>query len=140
MIIRNPPESPLTGNVGREAKNYNVLLEQFHRAALYAEEASCALNAGQAVSLSVGMAAIMAGAAWAWGGSHGTVGDIVMANGLLLQLWAPLNFLGFFYRELRQTLVDMEARRLLCLGACLTRSCLRFALCCVHFVFTAFTA
>lgn len=110
MIEPTTTQTP-PGNVQWEAKNYNVLLEGFHRASLHAEAASCALNAGQAVSLSAGMAAIMAGAAWAWGGSNGTVGDIVMANGLLLQLWAPLNFLGFFYRELRQTLVDMEARK-----------------------------
>ena len=91
------------GNVGLESTRYGALLARFHGASLKAEEASCWLNAGQSVSLSAGMAAILAGAAWGWGGSAGTVGDLVMANGLLLQLWAPLGFLGFFYRELRQS-------------------------------------
>jgi ABC-type multidrug transport system fused ATPase/permease subunit len=74
---------------------------------VHAEEASCWLNAGQAVTLAVGMTAVLCAAALGWGGSAGTVGDLVMANGLILQLWAPLNFLGFLYRELRQSLVDM---------------------------------
>jgi ABC-type transport system involved in Fe-S cluster assembly fused permease/ATPase subunit len=97
------------GNVRLEAAEYDGLLRQYHQAAVHAEEASCWLNAGQAVSLAAGMAAVLCAAALGWGGSAGTVGDLVMANGLLLQLWAPLNFLGFFYRELRQSLVDMEA-------------------------------
>lgn len=95
------------GNVALEAKEYDGLLVEYHAAAVHAEEASCWLNAGQAVTLAVGMTAVLCAAALGWGGSAGTVGDLVMANGLILQLWAPLNFLGFFYRELRQSLVDM---------------------------------
>jgi ABC-type transport system involved in Fe-S cluster assembly fused permease/ATPase subunit len=97
------------GNVAMEAKEYDGLLRSYYAAAVHAEEASCWLNAGQAVSLAAGMSAVLCAAALGWGGSAGTVGDLVMANGLILQLWAPLNFLGFFYRELRQSLVDMEA-------------------------------
>lgn len=87
----------------------------YHEAALQSERASSLLNAGQAVILACGMTTILAFAALGvWKpdpaiGLASRVGDLVMANGLLLQLWAPLQFLGFFYRELRQSLVDMEA-------------------------------
>jgi ABC-type transport system involved in Fe-S cluster assembly fused permease/ATPase subunit len=105
------------GNVALEAKQYDGLLRSYHEAALGSERASSALNAGQAVILAAGMTGVLACAALGVGrgGAHALgplterVGDLVMANGLLLQLWAPLQFLGFFYRELRQSLVDMEA-------------------------------
>jgi len=105
------------GNVKLESRQYDRLLRSYHEAALGSERASSALNAGQAVLLAAGMTAVMCSAALGVGrgglegvGSiSGRVGDLVMANGLLLQLWAPLQFLGFFYRELRQSLVDMEA-------------------------------
>jgi len=107
------------GNVNLEAKQYDTLLRGYHRAALGSDRASSLLNAGQAVVLSLGMTAALSCAALGVGAGGNAqqmganlanrVGDLVMANGLLLQVWAPLNFLGFFYRELRQSLVDMEA-------------------------------
>ena len=105
------------GNVKLESDSYDQLLRSYHEAALGSERASSALNAGQAVILAGGMTCVLASAALGIGrgglefvGPISTrVGDLVMANGLLLQLWAPLQFLGFFYRELRQSLVDMEA-------------------------------
>ena len=105
------------GNVRMESKQYDGLLRAYHEAALGSERASSALNAGQAVILACGMTAVLVTAALgvgrgglaAVGPVAERVGDLVMANGLLLQLWAPLQFLGFFYRELRQSLVDMEA-------------------------------
>ena len=105
------------GNVKLESDSYDALLRSYHEAALGSERASSALNAGQAVILAGGMTCVLASAALGIGrgglefvGPISTrVGDLVMANGLLLQLWAPLQFLGFFYRELRQSLVDMEA-------------------------------
>jgi ABC-type transport system involved in Fe-S cluster assembly fused permease/ATPase subunit len=103
------------GNVELESQQYDKLLRGYHEAALGSERASSLLNAGQAVILACGMTTILSCAALGlWkvdpaGGLASRVGDLVMANGLLLQLWAPLQFLGFFYRELRQSLVDMEA-------------------------------
>ena len=103
------------GNVDLESQQYDNLLRGYHEAALKSERASSLLNAGQAVILACGMTSILAFAALGlWkvdpaAGLASRVGDLVMANGLLLQLWAPLQFLGFFYRELRQSLVDMEA-------------------------------
>ena len=107
------------GNVNLESKQYDNLLRGYHEAALGSERASSMLNAGQAVFLSLGMTAALSCAALGVGAGGNAsqmgaslanrVGDLVMANGLLLQVWAPLNFLGFFYRELRQSLVDMEA-------------------------------
>ena len=98
------------GNVGLECIQYDGLLRQYQSAAIHAEKASSALNAGQAVILAGGATAALCAAVLGWGGGNvGTVGDLVMANGLIIQVWAPLNFLGFFYRELRQSLVDVHA-------------------------------
>ena len=88
-----------------EVQTYDESLTAYQKASVRLEMASAGLNAGQAVVLSVGMTAAMVAAAMSPGV---TPGDLVMVQGLLLQLWAPLSFLGWFYRELRQSLVDME--------------------------------
>ena len=107
------------GNVKLESRQYDNLLRGYHEASLGSERASSLLNGGQGLFLSLGMTAALSCAALGVGSGGNAqtvganlanrVGDLVMANGLLLQVWAPLNFLGFFYRELRQSLVDMEA-------------------------------
>jgi ABC-type transport system involved in Fe-S cluster assembly fused permease/ATPase subunit len=94
---------------GREVGKYDSMLTGYLQAALQAEYASTALNMGQAVVLATGMTAILVNVAQGCVAGASTVGDIVMAQGLLLQVWAPLQFLGWFYRELRQSLVDLSA-------------------------------
>ncbi len=94
---------------GREVGKYDSMLTGYLQAALRAEYASTALNMGQAVVLATGMTAILVNVAQGCAAGASTVGDIVMAQGLLLQVWAPLQFLGWFYRELRQSLVDLSA-------------------------------
>ena len=94
-------------NAAVRSNLYNGLLHDYQLAALQTEAAACALNAGQAVTQAIGIAATNTIACLTVPGI--TAGDLVLVNGLLIQLWAPLSFLGFFYRELRQSLVDMEA-------------------------------
>ncbi|GAB4819537.1 hypothetical protein N2152v2_006583 [Parachlorella kessleri] len=96
----------LFGNEDMEARQYDQSLGQYQGAAVKLEGVSAALNAGQAVVLAVGLTAVLVAATTA--GTGLTPGDLVFIQGMLLQLWAPLNFLGWFYRELRQSLVDME--------------------------------
>lgn len=95
----------LSGAEMYEVKAYDEKLEEYQKASVRLEVASAALNCGQAIILAFGMTAALIVAA-----SNATVttGDLVMIQGLLIQLWAPLQFLGWFYRELRQSLVDME--------------------------------
>ncbi|KAG1664530.1 hypothetical protein FOA52_012997 [Chlamydomonas sp. UWO 241] len=71
---------------------------------------SAMLNGGQAVILAFGMATVMFSAVLLGRGNGvvATPGDLVMIQGLLLQLWAPLQFLGWLYRELKNSLVDIE--------------------------------
>jgi ATP-binding cassette subfamily B protein len=68
-----------------------------------------ALNFGQQAVIAVGLTVVMLLAAWRVTHGQMTIGDFVLVNTYLLQLFQPLNFLGFAYREIKQGLVDMEA-------------------------------
>lgn len=108
----------LFNNQKLEIRQYDRFLKDYQTASIKTEQLSATLNAGQAVILAVGLTAILMAAILGGGGGGGgaaaaagtlvTAGDLVMIQGLLLQLWAPLQFLGWFYRELRQSLIDME--------------------------------
>jgi len=95
----------LYANERLEAEKYDAGLTAYQRASVKLEVISAILNAGQAVILAGGMTVAMVAAAQSVGI---TSGGLVYIQTLLLQLWAPLQFLGWFYRELRQSLVDME--------------------------------
>ena len=95
----------LSGAESLEVQTYDSNLAAYQKASVRLEVASATLNAGQAAILATGMTAALVAAVRTPGV---TAGDLVMVQGLLLQLWAPLQFLGWFYRELRQSLVDLE--------------------------------
>ncbi|KAJ9529892.1 hypothetical protein QJQ45_022301 [Haematococcus lacustris] len=87
---------------------YNAYLKEYFKATVHTERLAAVLNAGQAIILAGGLTAIMVTALQVGKGGAVSAGDLVMIQGLLLQLWAPLQFLGWFYRELRSAMVDME--------------------------------
>jgi ABC-type transport system involved in Fe-S cluster assembly fused permease/ATPase subunit len=95
----------LSGAERYEVETYDETLARYQKATVRLEIASASLNCGQAVVLAVGMTACLIAALHQ---PMMSAGDLVMIQGLLIQLWAPLQFLGWFYRELRQSLVDME--------------------------------
>jgi ATP-binding cassette subfamily B protein len=97
------------GNEEHEARRYDVALQRYEKAAIKTRVSLSLLNVGQAAIIAVGVTAMMgmAGAGVAQG--RMTIGDFVLVNAYLLQLYLPLNFLGTVYREIRQALIDMEA-------------------------------
>ena len=95
-------------NEDHEAARYDHALRGYERAAVKSEQSLSLLNVGQGMVVAVGLCAVMilAGRGVARGGL--TVGDFVLVNTFLIQLYLPLNFLGTAYREIKQSLVDME--------------------------------
>ncbi len=96
------------GNEGHEARRYEVALAAYERASIDSKVTLSLLNLGQAAIIAVGLAVIMVMAGQGVIAHTMTVGDFVLVNTYLIQLYIPLNFLGFVYREMRQSLIDME--------------------------------
>ncbi|HEX9448278.1 MAG TPA: ABC transporter ATP-binding protein/permease [Dongiaceae bacterium] len=96
-------------NERHEAARYDVALQQYEKAAVKNRTSLANLNIGQAFIIALGVTGIMTLAADGVVDKRLTVGDFVLVNAYLIQLYMPLNFLGTVYREIRQALIDMEA-------------------------------
>lgn len=102
------------GNEAHEARRYDASLERYERAYVRSEVSLNGLNFGQQTVIAIGLTVVMMMAASRVSQGAGTpggmtVGDFVLVNTYMIQLFQPLNFLGFAYREIKQGLVDMEA-------------------------------
>ena len=97
------------GNEEHEARRYDVALRQYEGAAVRTRVSLSWLNIGQNFIIAAGVTLLMSMSALAVVAHKATVGDFVLVNAYLIQLYLPLNFLGTVYREIRQALIDMEA-------------------------------
>ena len=97
------------GNEAFEAKRYDLNLDKLRKARIKAQNSLSALNIGQQVIIAVALVAML------WRATQGvvegrmTLGDLVMINAFMIQLYIPLNFLGVIYREIKQSLTDLES-------------------------------
>src|SRR5262249_15513279 len=95
-------------NEEHEAQRFDKALRAYERAAVKSQSTLSMLNIGQGAIIAVGLVSVMllAGAGVAKGSM--TVGDFVLVNSYLIQLYMPLNFLGMVYRNIKQSLTDLE--------------------------------
>ncbi len=91
-----------------EASKYDANLRDFESADVRTEVSLGLLNMGQSVIIAVAVTWLMILASQGVVARELTVGDLVLVNGLLIQLYIPLNFLGMVYREIKQSLIDMD--------------------------------
>jgi ATP-binding cassette, subfamily B, heavy metal transporter len=95
-------------NEGFEANRYDESLEKLRKARLKSQTTLMLLNTGQQVIIAIGLVAML------WRATTGvvegrlTIGDFVMINAFMIQLYIPLNFLGVIYREIKQSLTDLD--------------------------------
>jgi ABC-type transport system involved in Fe-S cluster assembly fused permease/ATPase subunit len=96
------------GNEEFEAGRYDDSLRRYESAATTSEASLGLLNIGQSLIIASALTALMVLTAEGVAAKRLTLGDLVLVNGLLIQLYIPLNFLGMVYREIKQSLADME--------------------------------
>ena len=92
-----------------ENANYGRAIKRYTDAATKSEVSLAWLNIGQSFITNALMAGALVYVVWGWDQGRFTIGDIAFVNGLLMQLFRPLDLLGMVYREIRQGLIDMEA-------------------------------
>ncbi len=96
------------GAEAREAQRYDRSMERYERASVETYTSLAVLNTGQAVIFTCGLTATMAMCAIGVRNGTNTVGDFVMVNAMMIQLYQPLNFMGWVYREIKQAAIDIE--------------------------------
>lgn len=96
------------GNEGLESRRFDAAMAKYEQAAIRTYYSLGVLNSGQAVIFTTGLTLCMLMAAHGVLQGSLTVGDFVMVNSVLIQLYQPLNFMGMVYREIKQGLVDLE--------------------------------
>src|ERR1700732_4663029 len=92
----------------REATRYDRSMERYERASVKTYTSLAVLNTGQAIIFTAGLTATMLMCAIGVRSGHNTVGDFVMVNAMMIQLYQPLNFMGMVYREIKQAVIDIE--------------------------------
>ncbi len=92
----------------REAARYDRAMARYEDASVSAYTSLAWLNAGQAAIFTVGLAAVMVMCAFEIRAGSKTVGDFVLINAMMIQLYQPLNFMGMVYREIKQAITDIE--------------------------------
>src|SRR6266480_4946797 len=92
----------------REATRYDRSMERYERASVKTYTSLAVLNTGQAVIFTAGLTATMLMCAIGVRNGTNTVGDFVMVNAMMIQLYQPLNFMGMVYREIKQAVIDIE--------------------------------
>lgn len=96
------------GNEGYEARRYDELLAASQATATRSQQSLNFLNTGQQLLIALGLTAMLWRAAVGVADGRMTVGDLVLVNAFMIQLYIPLNFLGVIYREIKQSMVDMD--------------------------------
>ena len=95
-------------NEENEAERYDKAMRDYENAAVLSRTSLAAVNVGQGAVISLGLVLVMGFAGWDIQQGRMSVGDFVAVNTYLLQLYLPLNFLGYVYREVRQSIIDLE--------------------------------
>jgi ATP-binding cassette, subfamily B, heavy metal transporter len=96
------------GAEDRETIRYDQSMARYERASTEAYTSLAVLNSGQAVIFTIGMTVIMALTVNDIVAGRASVGDFVLVNAMLVQLYIPLNFMGMLYREIKQAIIDID--------------------------------
>jgi ABC-type transport system involved in Fe-S cluster assembly fused permease/ATPase subunit len=92
----------------REARRYDRSMARYEEASVRTYTSLAVLNAGQAVIFTAGLTATMVMCAFGIRNGTHTIGDFVLINAMMIQLYVPLNFMGMVYREIKQAIIDIE--------------------------------
>src|SRR6202012_786256 len=96
------------GSEEREAMRYDRSMDRYESASVKTYTSLAVLNTGQAIIFTAGLTATMVMCAVGVRSGQNTVGDFVMVNAMMIQLYQPLNFMGMVYREIKQAIIDIE--------------------------------